>query len=303
MLGKRDIENELGKGINIYPFHEKNLKENSINFTVGQNAWTLGKGSVKKKSKGTYCLVTASEKNNKNTISFQKGKSAIVQEGNEKYMILLPHSTTIVETSEVLSVSNYIGGTFHSKVGIVNLGIGDIGTMLGPCFSGHLMFALHNITDEVRTLKVGDTFVSLVFYYLKTANDNMKNTNISGHVDKLSELNIYIDSTTREYLTEEWKQDIKQVSKKMKESEEYKRYLTNRREYEMDEYKRYLTPKNFGIGFALAICILLLGIAAYYADVKCNTTVWEDRFWTIIITSIIVPLVMSLKKIFKKRDN
>jgi hypothetical protein len=131
----------------------------------------------------------------------------------------------------------------------------------------------------------------------------MKNTNISGHVDKLSELNIYIDSTTREYLTEEWKQDIKQVSKKMKESEEYKRYLTNRREYEMDEYKRYLTPKNFGIGFALAVCILLFGFAAYYADVKCNTTVWEDRFWTIIITSIIVPLLMSSKKFFKKRDN
>ena len=31
MLSRRDIEKELGKGINIYPLVRENIKENSIN--------------------------------------------------------------------------------------------------------------------------------------------------------------------------------------------------------------------------------------------------------------------------------
>ena len=50
MLSRRDIENELGKGINIVPFHAKNLKENSINLTIGQNALTLGSNTIVKRT-------------------------------------------------------------------------------------------------------------------------------------------------------------------------------------------------------------------------------------------------------------
>lgn len=34
MLSRRDIEKELGKGINIVPLIQENFKENSINLTV-----------------------------------------------------------------------------------------------------------------------------------------------------------------------------------------------------------------------------------------------------------------------------
>lgn len=46
MLSKRDIEKELGKGINIFPVIRDNFKENSINLTVSENAWTQSSATV-----------------------------------------------------------------------------------------------------------------------------------------------------------------------------------------------------------------------------------------------------------------
>lgn len=46
MLSKRDIEKELGKGINIYPVIRDNFKENSINLTASANAWTQTNATV-----------------------------------------------------------------------------------------------------------------------------------------------------------------------------------------------------------------------------------------------------------------
>lgn len=301
MLSRMDIEKELGKGINIFPFHAKNLKENSINLTIGQNAWTLGHGIIIKRGVGKYELASSNEKKSTNAIQLRKGQSAVVNDKNGKFLILLPHTTTIIETSEVISVSNKIGGTFHSKVGVVNQGIGDTSTMLGPCFSGHLMFSLHNINDEIRVLKVGDTFVSLIFYYLNTSSTESKNPNMSGHVDKLSELGIQIDKQTREYLLEEWKQDIKQVSYKMTESEEYKEYVSMRKKEEKNELLKYLTVRN---SLLLLLGVIIVGgfaFGSYYLDRKYSTTVWSDRFWTVFVAGVFAPLVCLYGKLFIKK--
>ena len=134
MLSRKDIENELGKGINIYPLHNKNIKGNSINFTIGKNAWSLGSGKIVKNTNGKWIMAPEID-NGRKIVDIKSGKSAIIHDGkNYNKLILLPHTTTIVETSEVIGVNNYIGGTLHSKVGIVAKGIGDIGTMLGPNF-------------------------------------------------------------------------------------------------------------------------------------------------------------------------
>lgn len=301
MLSRRDIENELGKGINIVPFHAKNLKENSINLTIGQNAWTLGSNTIVKRTSGKYDIAKSAERKNANVIELKKGQSAIVGDKNNKYLILLPHTTTIIETSEVLSVSNRIGGTFHSKVGVVNQGIGDTSTMLGPCFSGHLMFSLHNISDEVRTLKVGDTFVSLIFYYLNSPSSEMKNPNMSGHIDKLSEIGIQISKETREFLSEEWKQDIKQVSYKMTESKEYKEYINMRKKERKKEFVNYLSIRNIfllTLGIGVVVC---LAIGSYWLDQKYKTNVWSDRFWTVFVAGIFAPLVCVYGKLFRRK--
>lgn len=301
MLSRRDIEKELGKGINIVPFHAKNLKENSINLTIGQNAWTLGCGTIVKRASGKYDIAKSAERKNANVIELKKGQSAIISEKNSKYLVLLPHTTTIIETSEVLSVSNRIGGTFHSKVGVVNQGIGDTSTMLGPCFSGHLMFSLHNINDEIRVLRVGDTFVSLIFYYLNSPSLEMKNPNMSGHVDKLSEMGIQISKATREFLAEEWKQDIKQVSYKMTESKEYKAYVNMRKKEEKKELINYLSFRNILLLILGIVFVVCLAIGSYYLDRKYATNVWSDRFWTVFVAGIFAPLVCIYGKLFRRK--
>ena len=55
MLSRIDIENELGKGINIVPFNRENIKENSINLSASEYAWSLNGGSYYINNKGIAC--------------------------------------------------------------------------------------------------------------------------------------------------------------------------------------------------------------------------------------------------------
>ena len=298
MLSKKDIEKELGKGINIYPLRTSNIKGNSINFTIGKHAWTLGSGNIIEDREKNFIL--AKNGNTNNTIRMRSGYSAIHSKGNKDYLVILPHSTTIVETSEVIGVSNYIGGTLHSKVGIVAQGIGDIGTMLGPSFCGHLMISLHNITNEVVTLPVGETFVSLVFHYLDTPTKT-KNPNISGHVDKLAELGINITSDTRKYLTKDWKCSVDEIRNKMISSKEY---ISHKKALSNEKFKSlmdYVTLRNIIIVLISAIVLISLGILAKYVDDKSQNNIWMERYWTVILSGIIVPMIMAIKKLFNQR--
>ena len=299
MFSRIDIENELGKGINIYPLHRKNIKENSVNFTIGRNAWTLGSGSVLMSSIITASSSDSHRRTREELEQFRKGQSAVRKYEGKQYVILLPHATTIVETSEVIGVSNYIGGTLHSKVGVVAQGVGAIGTMLGPCFAGHLMISLHNITDKEIAISVGDTFVSIVFYKLDSPSKSDKNSNISGHVDKLAELGIMIDKDTREYLTQDWKCNVNGIRDKMKESKEFVDYKKQICRNKHERLLKYINWNNV-ILFAIIIVIFVIGgMSAEYFDNKAGNTVWMDRYWTIVATVIVVPILSALTKLFK----
>ena len=298
MLSKKDIQKELGKGICIYPLHSHNIKENSINLSIGKNAWALGDGNVVKEN-NKFTMERHGEQNNIRKL--HKGKSAILSSGGKNFLILLPHVTTIVETSEVIGVSNSIGGTIHSKVGVANHGVGHIGTMLGPCFCGHMLVALHNITDEVISIPVGETFISVVFYYLKTPNFQNENCNTSGHVEKLSELGVNISPDTRKFLTDDWKCTFDGIRNKMLSSREFKLYKEELKHEKYKTIKGYLNPYNFLIGLVLFIIVLLLGMTANYYDIKHDTNVWSDRFWTVLISGIIIPVILKVSTIFKKK--
>lgn len=299
MLGKKDFINELGKGICIYPFHEKNIKENSYNLTIGQNAWSLGSSSIIRREEGKYTKPKSGDRKEQFK-SINKGQSAIVEDGSNRYLILNPHTTTIVETSEAVGVDNRIGGTIHSKVGIVALGIGDTSTMLGPCFCGHLMISLHNVTDEVVTLPVGDTFVSLIFYYLNTPNDITKNTNMSGHVDKLSELGIQISKKTREFLLEDWKQNIDGIRDRLTRSDDYIKFQNKVKEKKNENIKRIFSLRNIILVIILAVIFLGLFLLSIRMDRISGNSKWMDRFWTIVLTVLIIPLLNFVKNRFDK---
>lgn len=82
MLSRKDIENELGKGINIYPLHEDNIKGNSINFTISRNAWSLGRGQIIKNTNGKWIIAPKGETGRKK-FDIMPGKSAVIKDGNK----------------------------------------------------------------------------------------------------------------------------------------------------------------------------------------------------------------------------
>ncbi len=57
--------------------------------------------------------------------------------------------------------------------------------MLGPNFSGNSLIAIHNVTNQLITFKVGESFASVVFHYLDSAIYE-NNPTLSGHLDKMS---------------------------------------------------------------------------------------------------------------------
>lgn len=300
MFSRFDIEKEIGKGINIYPFHEKNIKENSINLTLSHNAWAMTDGIITLNKDKSGIKTTRKEGEPEDSvITIKRGEKSLLKLKGKDYVVFLPHQTTNIETSEVLAVSNYIGGTLHSKVGLVCKGLGHIGTMLGPNYCGHLLIAIHNITDCPIILPVGETFVSIAFYKLDRISGN-HNSNISGHIDKLSELKINIDESTRAYLLEDWKTSIETVREKLCESKEYKDFMKKQLKRRIKSLMRFINIKNVLILlFMISITIAFYFLAGYLDKVN-KTGIWIERFWTLFIAGILVPFFSLIINLFKK---
>lgn len=290
MLSRNDIKKEIGKGICLHPLHPENIKENSINLTLSHYAWTTKGGDYYTDENGN-CYIYTNRKNHTGGIeSMKRGDSCVVGKKRSQKILLFPHQTTIVETSEVVAIGDYIGGSLHSKVSVVAKGIGHIGTMLGPGYCGHLMISLHNITDEIVEMKVGETFLSVTFDYLDTSVTRTSST-ISGHVDKLSEYGIVLDASSRDYLTADWKNSFAEVQKRMFNSENYVRYSA---EQKREKWKAFCENINLGnfvrLGIIIAVLVLLYFIASY-ADSKSGTSIWTDRFWNVGLSGIVVTIL------------
>lgn len=215
MLSKIDIIKELSKNINIYPFKKENLKENSINLSASFCAWNTSSGDVFIDKNGEVKPYNSSKFQSHSQLHLSRGRSAVKEINGEKFIILLPLSTTLIETEEVISVSNKIGGTYHSKVGVASQGTGHIGTMLGPNFSGHSLIAVHNVSQYPLKIKVGETFVSVTFNYLKTPLKNSLNSNINAHIDKLTSYGIKLTRKESDFINEDWKRDFTKVKDRM----------------------------------------------------------------------------------------
>ncbi|MGM9537138.1 MAG: dCTP deaminase domain-containing protein [Candidatus Onthomonas sp.] len=303
MLSRRDIEKELGKGINIFPLVYENIKENSINLTIGQNAWTMGDRTIYWYGGSNFSCIEHPGK--KRTFTFRHGASCIKRpdrdnDNGKRYLVLLPHTTTIVETAEVIGVGNNIGGALHSKVGIVAKGIGHIGTMLGPGYCGHLMVSLHNITDEVISLPVGSTFVSLSFDYLNTQ-VTRTSTTVSGHIDKFAELGIKIDEETRSYLTADWKSNIAGIRRKMIDSDQYQKFRCSLKEKRWSEFRKYVNVRNAVAILSVVLAFCILFFIASFADRKLEHPVWVDRFLNVGCSGLIGSMLIGLFRFIKDK--
>lgn len=219
MLSNKDIFRELGKNIFIYPLKLENIKAASINLTASPLAWSLT-------TKGSIVL----------------GSSQIV---------IPPHDTALIETVENLAVTNKIGGTYHSKVGMVSKGLGHVGTTLDPEWIGSSLLAITNHTDNNITIPVGSSFVSIIFYYLNSKARKINDQNFPGRPDQLAALGIRISESENTWLDEPWRKILSELKKKMLQSNEYK-------EIKKTWYKGFFTASFLWI--SLIIILIVLGI-------------------------------------------
>lgn len=302
MLSRKDIEKEIGKEINIYPLHMENIKENSINFTISKYAWTLGQGRIIHKlynqNPRKYHYEICNDPDNKWAFTLESGQSCYryeKEDGNTiDYIVLLPHTVTVVETEEVVAFGNRIGGAVHSKVGIVAQGVGDLGTMIGPGYCGHLMISLHNITNKIIALRVGDTFASITFDYLSTPIDHRTSATVSGHVDKFAELGIKLNEKTRAELTEDWKSNIEGIRTKMMESNAYKKYEERKKKDKFRWFKATFTKERIITYVLILGAFILMGLSARIIDIITKQNVWFDRFITVGCSGIIITILNAI---------
>lgn len=302
MLSKTDIINELGKGICIFPLNSENIKENSINLCASKFAWVTQNASVficeKEKNKDKYFSLQKDNKHNKE-IKLKKGESAVVLDkfGNS-YIVLLPLSTTLIETQEVLSVNSYVGGTYHSKVGMVSKGIGHIGTMVGPNFSGESLISLHNPTRDLIIIKVGDSFVSVVFHYLDTPYHQL-NPTVGGHIDKFSQLGLKVTDEQLTELSADWKKKIEDVRYKMCQSEEFKKLQIECKKQKVELLKKFFNKRNIIICSVSIVVLVGLYFVAYYLDKGTNNTAWVDRYFNVGFSGVLVTIISVVAKVLK----
>lgn len=265
MLSKIDIERQIGKGINIVPFKRDNIKENSINFTISNMAWTL---------------------NPKDTGQGYNNAKPACSSG---ILTLEPHSTTVVYTEEVIALNNKLGGTFHAKVGIVSKGVVFSSAVIGPSYCGHLMVSIQNPTDKRIKLSVGETFISLVLNKLDTKiNKEHTNSNNGGHTSKLGELGIKNASCEIRILDEDWKKNIETIQSKLKVETDYISLKTEL----SDKLKKYI--------FAILIVSLIILAIVYFL---LNTTLLGKSKITTIATialAVVGDLVIIVTGIMKK---
>lgn len=139
-LSNRDFFKELGKEVLVYPFNAMNIKGASINLSVSTYAWNI------------------------NT----KKKLQISKIEGEEFITIPPLTPVIISTLEAIYVSSRICGTYHSKVSLSAKGLGYISTTLDPKYFGTSLIGVTNNSSSEILLKVGSTFVTVMFSYLQS---------------------------------------------------------------------------------------------------------------------------------------
>jgi deoxycytidine triphosphate deaminase len=213
ILSDIDIKKELGKNIYIYPFNTSQLKGASYNLTASKLAWSLST------------------------------KKSIYDRDSEK-IIIPPDTTALIETSEVIWVSQEIAGTYHSRVGMVSQGSGHIGTTLDPNYIGPSLIAIHNHHPK-RNIELipgeeDDAILTLVFHYVKTESSRKQHGNSAGRIEILNQMQIELSDEDRRALSKDFMSNPYSLKLEMEKKCEDYQQLERERKRESEEIERKL---------------------------------------------------------------
>jgi len=227
VLSDVDIKQELGKKILIFPFNEQKIRGGSINLSASSMAWDI------KTKKSLY-------------------------DSSTDAIVIPKRGTALIQTEEILHVTNAIAGTFHSKVGIVSQGLGHISTTLDPGWIGNLLIAVHNHTDEDFELFVRDTFVTLTLHYVNSKSKFINN-NKHGRPDVL--INFDLSNEEKQFFDDDSRTQVNVLKKNMLESKSFIDFDNSRKNH------WYLT--NYAIGsYIFVIVVIIFIILNFSKDTK-----------------------------------
>jgi deoxycytidine triphosphate deaminase len=255
-LSDQDIKRELGKNILIYPFRSKNIKNASYNLTASKLAWSLQtRQSIHQKD----------------------------QFDNEKpgKLVIPPNTTALIETLETIWVSPRICGTYHSKVALVSKGLGHIGTTLDPEYIGPSLITVHNHSDkDIEIIPEQDTFVSLMFFYVKTGSSCSDN-NSPGRPEILN--NYDLSSSELQWFDESFRKYPNELKDKLRLSSEYQ------------NLKKLSIHYFFG---SIVLGIISVSIFILYIICIKNESSWKSASWysqaISLLSQGLVPSVLVL---------
>lgn len=119
----------------------------------------------------------------------------IYEENNSLYFDIEPGDTALTLTRESIWVSKDYGGTFHSKVAYVSLGLGHVSTTLDPCWQGQLLISINNPNRKKIKVEIAKknqagnfdycTFITLYLWRLGTSAESNSDNNSPARLDKL----------------------------------------------------------------------------------------------------------------------
>lgn len=197
VLSDVDIKRELATSDNImiYPLNLDNIKGSTVNLRASKYAWLRTWG--------------------------ENGEASEERIRIEQNQIRIPkRKTALIYTEEVIWVSQKLCGTYHSKVGIASRGAGHIGTTLDPGWIGQSVIAIPNPTDEDIMIRVGETFVSLMFEELKTPAEKKGTSNQAGRPDIVKRKGLTAEE--EDELDQQWRYVDDALRQELKNSTEYK---------------------------------------------------------------------------------
>lgn len=264
VLSIRDLYKEIGKNIFIHPLKIDNIKANTINLTASEFAWSV------------------------------KTERSICNDGET--IIIDSNDTALIYTKEAIYVTKKIGGTYHSKVSLVSKGLGHIGTTLDPEYLGLSLIAVHNHSGKDIKLKVGSTFVSLMFHYLKTPTFAVSHNNPPGQIEILQQ---YEDMTEFESWKDkhDWINEQRKLKKKMRGSSEYD---------EMKESLKYIKSEEWKLIFYLQNNIVVkYSIYSIIAFALYRIFSFLNETYSLGLTNepIVVLLTLIITAIFSDLSN
>ena len=274
MLSVEDIYREMGKNIYICPIDIANFRDNSIDLTASEFAWT---------SKGEY-----------------------IYDSDTDTITVPPHETACILTREAIYISGKVGGTYHSRVSLAMQGFGHIGTMLDPEYCGQSLIMLHNTTDteqkiaDITGSEHGVRIVSVVFYYVDTPIYEKGLATPPGHQEKISK----IDKQNRYGV---WLNDNKWVNNpknlKARYKEKYEKKFLERKKWYAKKKPLHVRIIGSTIGRLIIkyAAILLIGYITYRYIVN-HYMPTESSDWAGIIVAAVVGLAGIIANDLSKSD-